>query len=370
MSMKASGPSLIPIARTRSFIDYNELTASEKAKYSKNCEDFIKEQTIKCKSGQDYFKCMAAMREKRRLLALNNDFQGADKVDELIRQLSDYFIENHMYTSKVQLVDVVNYQLSSQRERLFNAEEKWENSINEAKEQYANELRQLEDSCSMNLERYDNSIPEELPAKYSKLSSDLLNLREQEKHLIGSRRFVEADKYHREFERRKEVELNSKKREYFESSEKRRKEIEVINAKKISALRDLWERRISELECSRDKEVAPLAKAVDALERKYSISKSEYIGQDDPIPESVVFESKQVPAPELKASGTFRSRDLVSFESSITPRNLSGIAGKPGKTLRGEERPLKRGVVGATNKKKADVLRKQGTVLDSSRWPK
>ena len=368
MNMKANGPTLVPITRTTSFLDYNQLSASDKTKYSRNCDDYIRTQTIRCQSAADYFKFMAALREKRRLLALKSDYAGATQVDELIRQLSDFFIENHLYTSKAQLVDVVSYQYHSQRNRLMSLIQKWDDKINNAQSQYEKELRELENQCQAVIDKHDANIPSKLPVKYNKLSSDLLNLREQERHLIGSRRFAEAEQYHKEFEKRKEQELNNKKLEYFESSEKRRKEKEIANQKRISALKDLWERRISELEYNKNREVLPLERAIEALQRKYTIAKSEYIGEDDLIPEEVVFQSKELDASDLLAQGTFRDRDLVSYETSITPRSVT--ARSPGRTLTGNERPIDRGVVGTTDKKRTTALRKQGTVLESSRWPK
>ena len=371
MNMQASGPTLVPITRTCSFMDYKQLSAGDKAKYERECDDFIRTQKIRCKTAQDYFKSMAALREKRRLLSLQTDYAGATQVDDLIRQLSDYFIENHLYTDKAQLVDVVNYQYQSQRSRLNGLIEKWDAQINNAREQYQRELEDLEDECQAVIDKHDSSVPQKLPVKYSKLSSDLLNLREQERHLIGSRRFAEAEQYHKEFEKRKEAELNNKKLEYFESSEKRRKEKEVANQRRISALKDLWERRIAELQFNRDKEVKPLEKAIESLQRKYALAKSEYVGEDDPIPEAVVFQANQVGNSELTMSGTFRDRDLVSYEASpVTPRSVSSIKPVPGKNLVGNERPVKRGVVGTTDKKRTTTLKKQGTLLDSTRWPK
>lgn len=371
MSMKAEGPSLTPIVRINPYIDYNELSAGDKTKYAKTAKDIMETKIIKCKTSQDYFKCMAAFREQRRQLALKGDYDGAERIDGYIRKLSDFFLENHMYTSKAELCAVSEFVFSTQRDTVSTISDQWDTKIENMKSQYKRELSNLERQNASKLEKFDNSHPDKLPIRYNKLSPDLLNLREQEKHLIGSRRFAEAKQYHKEYEKRKKEELANQKRQYFDDAEKRRAEIIKLGEKKVSALKDAWERKISEAQITKTHEITPHEKSYSYLERNVTHRKAEYIGQEDPIPPEVVFVANKVDPVELENSvNVFRSRNLVSFDKSITPRSVSHLATKPGRNLVGAERPVDYGVVDATNKSKTVCLKKQARAIDSRRWPK
>lgn len=371
MSMKATGPSLTPIVRINPYLDYMELDCPDKKKYLKTARDIYETAILKCKTNKDYFKCMASFREQRRLLALKGDYDGAARIDGYIRKLSDFFLENHMYTSKAELCAVSETIFSTQRDTVSTIQDRWDNKIDTMKTTYQRELADLEAENARKLAKFDNSHPQKLPIRYNKLSPELLNLREIEKHLIASRRFEEAKKIHQEFERKKREELNKQKRQYFDDSEKRRTEIIKLGEKKVNALKDAWERRISEAKITKEHEVTPHQKSYTSLERNVTRRKSEYIGQEDPIPEEVVFVARKVDPVELENSvNVYKSRDLVSFDKSITPRSVSHLAKHPGPNLVGAERPVEYGVVDATNKSKTVCLRKQARDLDSRRWPR
>jgi hypothetical protein len=70
-------------------------------------------------------------------------------------------------------------------------------------------------------------------SKFLRLSPDLLDLREREKHLIGSRRFGEAAVLHKEFERRQQQELQRQSKEYFEKERNKRTNVKQTRSHHI-----------------------------------------------------------------------------------------------------------------------------------------
>ncbi|OHT13072.1 hypothetical protein TRFO_03502 [Tritrichomonas foetus] len=331
MGMSAKGPSLvpIPIRNPSTYFDAETMKIDQKRRCQQAVDDMLRSRSIECFNEKDYFDILAILRQKRCALAREHRLLECMEIDDLMAQLSDYFFENKLYTSKAQEVAAIEAQLEAVKNKLEAAEEKWWSEMSRKYQKKERDVIAKQQLTTRYLQEYDNKIDQELPPEYCKLSTATLELREREKHLIGSRRFEEASKVHAEFERAQKKELVKRREEYCKRFEKRRENVITRNSKIMNACETDWERKISHAEFLKDKELQPLRESVANLESKLKRAKAEYIGEDDPI----------VRMDDVKPSLRATTRDLPP---------------------KGHKVPTKQ---------KASNIRRENTKLDSTRWP-
>jgi hypothetical protein len=283
LGMSADNPTLVPNVRTLTFIDYQSLTPADVSKCDRQIEEFKRTGAISCPTSNAYFKIMVVLRERRRLLSSAADLLEAGEVDNLIREISDFFLENKLYTGKSDKVDTHQAELDTEAQRHRELEGKWGDDRCAIHQRRDAAQQRVADATAGHLSAYDGAMPAALPPEWTRLSADLLDLREREKHLIGSRRFQEADALHKEFERRQKEELQRRREEYFQHFEKERAVLERRNERRRRSVADHWGNHVDHFTHEMNRELQPLRKGVGHLTSKVACSKAEYIGEDDPI---------------------------------------------------------------------------------------
>jgi hypothetical protein len=316
LALTADAPTLVPIVRTSTFIDYESLSESDITACDQQIDEFRKSGQITCPTRNSYFKLMVVLRERRRVLALDGELEEAAELDVLMREISDFFIENKLYTAKAERVELHQRQCDTEAQRLAELEVKWradQIALNQRRQ--AAQRRVSEDAATF-LRNYDRSFPERLPPEFTRLSADLLDLRDRERHLILSRRFDEAAQLHKEFERRQRQELVKRREEYFEHCEKERAEIERRNARRRASVSAHWGNRVDLFAYRMQGELQALRNGVSHLTAKVAASKAEYIGEDDRILRDDSYLA------EVRDGGNVYRR-TTSLARSIVPRTLT-----------------------------------------------
>lgn len=314
--MGAENPTLVPNVRTLTFLDYQSLTAADITKCDRQIEEFRRTGTISCPTSNAYFKIMAVLRERRRVLSSAANLLEAGEIDNLIRQISDFFLENKLYTGKSEKVTCHQGQLDCESQHLRELRSKWSEDRDAIHQKRDAIQQRIAETSKAHLNAYDGSMPDNLPPEFTRLSADLLDLREREKHLIGSRRFDEAAALHKEFEIRQKQELQRRREEYFEHFEKERQVLERRNERKRVSSSDHWGNKVDHLHHQMNGELQPLQRGVGHLTAKVACSKAEYIGEDDPI---LLDEAYLV---EAKDGGNIYRRSL-SLSRSMHPRTMT-----------------------------------------------
>ena len=347
MSMRMNPPSLFPPARTKTYIDYESLTQADINKCNRMIEQFKRTGKIECPTSTMYFKLMVVLREQRRLASLKGDFNTANEIDQLIREISAFFYESDLYKGKAKEVSTYEYQYNQAQTRLVDLMETWNEKLDRMRNQSQKATRRMDDFVQTQLSNYDTKIPSELPAMYSKLSPDLLNLKDRERHMIGCRMFKEAEELHKEFERRQKIELQRKREEYYRSFEINRKALEKrVNRKREAVLSD-WNRKIQHAEHMMNKEINPLKEGCGNYERKLIAAKAEYIGENDPI----LVNEKGFFSPTYRVSPPIQTRGLVPRSMKHSTRLIQ----QPSEVT--------------TTKKLSDTMIKQNRPYKVGRWP-
>lgn len=331
MTMTARGPTLIPIpARSpKTYFDSQKIPKGKKNQYEQLINEMLQTKQIECLTQKDYFNILAILREKRSELTRQERLAECIEIDDLMAQLSDYFFENKLYTSKSEEVAIIEAQLEAVENKLYDAEEKWRNEMIKKYRLKARDENRKQNLTIKNLQEYDRKMENELPPEYCKVTPSTLELHERERHLAGSRRFREANEAHKEFEKAQKKDLQKRREDYAKYFETGRQEVVRRNEKIMNACESNWETKISHAEFLKNKEIQPLLNSVAVLKRKLIGVQAEYIGEDDPI---------------------IRQDDLK-------------------RTLTRTERDFPRKVFDVTTKKMSETMQKQNRNLDSTRWP-
>lgn len=349
MTMKANPPSLVPPVRQTSYMDYDSLSSGDKAKCKKLIDQFQRTGQITCPTAIMYQKILCVLREERRIFSSDGNFVKAGELDTIMRELSQFYHENKLYKAKAEEVQIAENQLRITQGNYAEAKNKWEKEIAKQEQQRTRAIERVDEFCDQRMNEYDTKIPDLLPASHSKLSPELLNIKDRERHMIGCRMFKEAEALHKEFEKRQKEELQRRRYEYYQSFEIERKELEGRTNRKRTAARSDWERKINHTQHIANKETKPLGSACGYLERKLVDAKAEYIGEDDPIinDEKEIYESTRFRGYKPILSRTITPRTLLSSTKSISaPSTL------------------------ITTKRMSSTLQKQNRNLDSVRWPR
>ena len=280
---KPVNPTLLPVTRLNPYLDYESLSRSDQVFYNKMADTFLDADCISTLRGEHYFKLMCVLHERRRAFALHHQSLLADKVDELMRRLSILYLERKLYSSKFEMVNAIQIQVDTEENQLKSLETSLQTEYANLLHNRQIAINRVKKECEQRIINYDRTIPEKLPPSYCKLSPECLNLRQMEKSLIGSRRYQEADKIHKEFLKKQKIELEQQRTKYYKSFEMERRRIENRNKRALSAIETQWERKVANLKEEMENKITAKKSAVENLQRKLISAESEYIGEDDPI---------------------------------------------------------------------------------------
>jgi hypothetical protein len=333
-----------------SFLDYQAIPTGEVSKIDRAIDEFRHTKRISCPTSRLYFKMMAVLRERRRLAIVDGDLKLGGEMDTLIREISDFFLENKLFVSKAEKVAIVQNEYETERARLDELEAKWASELNGMIQQRDREEGRVEELARTNLQTFDASMPGELPPEFTRLSADLLDLREKEKHLVGSRRFPEAARLHAEFLKRQNDELVRRREEFAEHFEHDRNEVERRNYRRTSTVQSDWNRKINHFRHMMNSELAPLRQGVANLLEKLMTAKSEYIGEDDPILRN---------EPQLMSardSGNLMRVSAPVFTRGLLPRTMVATT-----------RAIEREKALMSTRRMAEAMKRQSQKFDSRR---
>lgn len=348
MTMKANPPTLTSPVRTKTYLDYESMSQGDIKKCERLIDEFLRTGEIECPTKSLYFKLMIVLREKRRIVSSKGNFTKAGEYDNLIRQISNFFNESNYYKAKAEEVDAAQNELYYSQTRSVEVEDKWTTQLSKMRSQSIRSIKKVNDFCDQQMENYDTKIPDTLPPEYSKLSPELLNMKDRERHMISCRMFKEAEELHKEFAKRQKEELQRHREEYFRSFEISRKLLEKRTNRKRTAIQSDWERKINHTEHMMNKELKPLKSSVNYLQKKVIDAKSEYIGEDDPI----LYDEKEIYNPRTyDVTNTIRTR-------GITPKTIT----RSWKSIRPTTELV-------TTKQMSATMQRKNRNFDSNRWP-
>jgi hypothetical protein len=160
----------------------------------------------------------------------------------------------------------VRARLLKAREGLDAAKQFWRDAMEEYDEEYAETLAALEQVHRKQIDDYDASFPEILPANFCKVSPRVLQLREQERQLILSKRFDDALPFREAADRLEHEELKAHRAKFLRTFRGQRQRLIEAQTAQKSCFNRKWDSTRVRIARARERELDALTKRVANFE--------------------------------------------------------------------------------------------------------
>jgi hypothetical protein len=218
---------------------------------------------------------IVCLKERKRRAVLSGDYMLSQQAENMIVRLSSMQLQKKFNAVKQVKLKELNKQLDQAQGQIKAIIEKWNKKIQAFNAQQAAAASELERKHLEKLGEFDASVPTALPSEYCKLSAPLLDLREQERQLVLSKRYDEAVALKKESDRREKEEAEQQKAKFLQIVAGRRQKLTQEQEHAIDCFTSRWTRLSAQLEQERDAEIQTQQKIVDNIQLKVAEIESE-----------------------------------------------------------------------------------------------
>ena len=138
------------------------------------------------------------LRKYKKTVLLEPDYFTAQRIDDVCSELALLSTQNKYCNYRSTEIKTVNEHLKKSKSELQKVLEERKKVQNIFDDQKAKRIEKLEQQQQKELETLDEKYNGEIPPKYKKLSSEVLNIRRQETHLRNAKMYLEAQKLREE----------------------------------------------------------------------------------------------------------------------------------------------------------------------------
>jgi hypothetical protein len=285
----------------------------------------------------DYFNVDVALREKRRNAALANNLALVKQIDYLAKEISNYYLENRLDTSKARSLMKSNDNIIDVEAQITYVHEGWSGKLAQLRSRRAKDDSSIISRGKVERDWGDALLPNTLPPRYRKYSGLLLDMHNMKRRSIGAKDLDSAKALDRCIARLKKVEEQRQRESFFESNERCWRQLEARTTLRREARKSDWNRRIQETAFKQNLELRPLHGGLGLLIDKALSKKAEDVGEEDGI---------------------------------VNGHKTRGLTvDVPGPTLQGVTRPVYRTTVPETTKHIALQLQKRVRSEAKGKWP-
>ena len=246
--------------------DYLQMSKIEKNSMENKIDDLLRGVSISSVEFKTLNSLIICLKERKRKYIQNSDYPNSQKVEELIFKLNSMIVQNN--NEKIQKDEIINLenQLFKANNLIKIIKEKWEQKILTFNNEQSKAAKQLENEQKHQLIEFDSNISTNLPSKYSKLSSNLLDLREKERQLVLSKRYEEATKLKKDIDKIEIEEIENQKNNYFKNISKQRNKLIEDQKNIIDCFILRWSRHAEKLKKDMENEILIQQKIIDNIQ--------------------------------------------------------------------------------------------------------
>lgn len=215
------------------------------------------------------------IKERKRHAVLDANYEASQKCENMIRYISSMSLQRKFNTIKNATVQDLRDQLRTAQSQLIQMERKWKQKVQDFNDQQSESTKRLERNHQMKLQEFDSQVPKELPPEYCKLSADLLNLREQERQLVFSKRYDEAIALRKEGDKREKQETQAQKQRFVRETQQRRQKLLQDQRNAIECFTMRWTKQSENLNKEMNKELNTQRKIIENIQLKINEAESE-----------------------------------------------------------------------------------------------
>jgi hypothetical protein len=225
------------------------------------------------------------LKARKSLYKEKGDYVICQKLSDLIEKCNAKLLEFSFSGANTDKMATLQAQLQNARDDLAQAEQFWADLVAEFDTSRNERRRELIEKNREQLADFDDSYPDMLPVNFRKLSVGVLQLREQEKHLVETNRYQEAIHFHARSDGLEVSELDESRARFEGAFQLQRNQLTEQQESQLRCLTEYWQRRWEQLERNRDHELSARRQVVENLERRVAIVENEGIVPDNfPLP--------------------------------------------------------------------------------------
>ena len=221
-----------------------------------------------------------ALKMKKEELAQDGDYRKLQVAENIIQELNSRQYEaTYTFVQGNKLANLKK-QLNDTKFELKNKQQMWGEQRAAFEEEYQNAREDLINDQQQELQEYDSSFPEILPANFRKLSPQVLQLREQEKHLVLTKRYEDAIFYRERADRLEQQELEQQRSKFVRAFQVKRNQLIETQKTQLSCFEKHWERRLALLDKESNEDMKPLKTSIRNLQKRIDAID---VGIDEPL---------------------------------------------------------------------------------------
>lgn len=259
------------------------------------------------------------LKERQKTTIDMGDYRTSQKLEDLIVRMNARSLVLSNDEDRNQRLATLRVQLMNAKQELKNAQDFWRDHIDEYNQIYNDSKANLDEVHRQQLEDFDASFPEMLPTNFRKMSAHVLQVREQEKHLVLAHRFEEAIPLHERADQLEKEELEIQRQKFIKAFHTQRQQLLDVQSSQNDCFDKNRLRKWKQIEQERNKELASKQQFVAHLEKRIEKLEAADI-------EPVVVENSR---PATRTRSGMRSRSVNVGRARITcPRVGSRAASR------------------------------------------
>lgn len=193
------------------------------------------------------------------------DYHGLQIAENLIQELNARKYEATYASEKITKMAQLQDQLNATHMKLSTMQEVWKEKLDAFNQKYLEQKEALIQDQQKEMDEFNNSFPMTLPANFRKLSPQVLQLREQEKHLFYSKRYEDAIFFRDRADKLELQEMEVQRVKFNRAFEAKRKLLIETQKSQFECFEKHWERMKFALQKDANDEIRPLQVAESKL---------------------------------------------------------------------------------------------------------
>ena len=230
----------------------------------------------------DVEKAIPVVKKRIRNNTEEGDFRTCQKLENLLKELNTRnLLRNYNYIKDERLASL-KIQKEKAQDDLKKANAYYKQQTAEFNKAYKENKEAMEQEHKEQLEEFDGSFPEVLPVNFWKVSPQVLQLREQEKHCVHSHMFEEAIPYHERADQLELDELDEQRKKFLKAFHAQRQQLINVQQNQKECFEKNWNRKRDTFHSEAQQQLNSLRLLIANLKRKIEMLENEGGGYDVP----------------------------------------------------------------------------------------
>jgi hypothetical protein len=322
---RSAPPSRISSRSQSTFVTARSLKGTTSDDMTVIIDDLLDGRDVATVDGGSLLRLVGAMKERKRLAIAEGDYRQSQQLENLIQAGNSRYFEITYHGVQNSRLTALKVQLMKANEDLQAAEEFWARAREEHDQEYASSLESLEADQDRQLTDFDSSFPEALPSKYLKWSPQLLQMREQEKHLVLSKRYDDAILVRERADALEQEELEQQRQKLIRAFQVQRQQLIDTHKVQRSCFETNWERKTDRFEAERDRDISVLKRTIGNFE----IRIGELENQTEVVTFGVIRSGPKSPLRPLSMNRITNQGSPPAMNARVRTITASKVARKP-----------------------------------------